>query len=236
MEGQGDERSVDEPRRPRAAAPMRALARPAGGRAAERWMRRVALLVVAAGLMFGLGLAAFIAQFGRYEPGQAPHADGIVALTGGAERISEAVELLASGAAARLLVTGVNQSTTSHEIARLTPKFAELFSCCIDLGYAALNTAGNALETQRWARANDIKSLIVVTSAFHMPRALAEIGNALPGVRLLPYPVISDRQAGWWRNLSMVRLILFEYAKYIVALARMSLLPDRGPEGVHAPA
>jgi uncharacterized SAM-binding protein YcdF (DUF218 family) len=235
MEGQGDERRVDEPR-PRAAAPMRALAWPAGLRVAGRWMRLGVLLVIAAGLVFGLGLAIFVAQFGRYDTDQTPHADGIVALTGGAERISEAVELLASGAAARLLVTGVNQSTTSHEIARLTPKFAEEFSCCIDLGYAALNTAGNALETQRWVRANDMKSLIVVTSAFHMPRALAEIGNALPEVRLLPYPVVSDRQAGWWHDLSMVRLILFEYAKYLVALARMSLLPERGPEGVHAPA
>jgi uncharacterized SAM-binding protein YcdF (DUF218 family) len=188
-----------------------------------------------AGLALGLGLAAFILQLDRYAPNPVPHADGIVALTGGAERINEAVELLNSGAAARLLVTGVNQSTTSHEIARLTPRFAEEFNCCIDLGYAALNTAGNALETQRWVRSHEMKSLIVVTSAFHMPRALAEIGNALPGVPLFPYPVISERQAGWWHVPSMVRLILVEYAKYLIALARMSLIPDHAPEGANAP-
>jgi uncharacterized SAM-binding protein YcdF (DUF218 family) len=237
MEGQGDDRSVVEPRsHQRAAAPMRAMARPGGGRAIERWLRLGALLVLAATLAFVLGLAAFVVQFGRYEPSQTPHADGIVALTGGAERISEAVELLASGAAARLLVTGVNQTTTRHEIARLTPKFAEQFSCCIDLGYAALNTAGNALETQQWVHANGITSLIVVTSAFHMPRALAEIGHMLPDVKLVPYPVISDRQAGWWHDLAMVRLILFEYGKYLVALARITLVPDRSQEGAHAPA
>ncbi len=237
MEGQGDDRSVVEPRsHRRAAAPMRAMARQGGGRAAAGWLRLGALLALAAMLAFIVGLAAFVAQFGRYEPDQTPHADGIVALTGGAERISEAVELLASGAAQRLLVTGVNQATTSREIARLTPKFAEEFSCCIDLGYAALNTAGNARETQRWARANRIKSLIVVTSAFHMPRALAEIGNMLPDVKLVPYPVISDRQVGWWRDLAMVRLILFEYAKYLVALARITLVPDRSLEGANAPA
>ena len=37
------------------------------------------------------------------------------------------------------------------------------------------------------------KSLIVVTSNFHMPRALAEISHQLPDVRLVAFPVVSDR-------------------------------------------
>src|SRR5262249_57827324 len=109
------------------------------------------------------GLAIFIADLDHDTP-TPPHADGIVALTGGPERIAAAVALLAQGSARRLLVTGVNQTTTSREIARLTPRFATEFGCCIDLGYTALNTTGNALEARRWARSHHMRSLIVATS------------------------------------------------------------------------
>jgi uncharacterized SAM-binding protein YcdF (DUF218 family) len=127
-----------------------------------------------------IGLAIFIARLDRDT--QLPiHADGIVALTGGSERIAEAVHLLAHGFAVRLLVIGVNQATTGTEIARLMPQFGAELSCCVDLGYEAQNTAGNAWEAKRWARAPAMRSLIIVTSAYHMPRALAEIAHACRG-------------------------------------------------------
>jgi uncharacterized SAM-binding protein YcdF (DUF218 family) len=188
---------------------------------------------VAAGLVLGIGcallagLVLFVTRLDHDTP-LPTHADGIVALTGGSERISEAVELLAEGFAGRLLVTGVNQTTTGPEIARLTPQFVGEFGCCVDLGYEALNTAGNALEAQRWARAHRMRSLIVVTSAYHMPRALAEIGHALPGVELVAYPVVNSklRPQEWWRDAALLRLLASEYAKYLIALARMKFVPD----------
>jgi uncharacterized SAM-binding protein YcdF (DUF218 family) len=194
---------------------------------AWRLVRWTAGTVLALGCVLLVGLTIFVERLDR-DPPTPIHADGIVALTGGAERISEAVELLANGFARRLLVTGVNQATTGSEIARLTPKFVSEFGCCIDLGYAALNTAGNALEAQRWARAHGMRSLIVVTSAYHMPRALAEIGHALPGVELVAYPVVNAkmRPHRWWHDTALVRLLAFEYAKYLIALARMNFIPD----------
>jgi uncharacterized SAM-binding protein YcdF (DUF218 family) len=147
------------------------------------------------------------------------------------------VELLAQGHADRLLITGVNPLTTRGEIVRQTPGARALIDCCIALGYAAANTVGNAAETERWVRANHIRSLIVVTSNYHMPRALAEIGSALPDVELMAYPVVSERGRSrpWWSDPQSTRLILSEYCKYLAASVRLRLsppapLPSEEPE------
>ena len=81
------------------------------------------------------------------------NAEGIVVLTGGAARINDAIELLAAGRGHRLLITGVNPTTHTGELARLAPHYERLFGCCIDLDHSAVNTIGNAIETRRWTQA-----------------------------------------------------------------------------------
>jgi uncharacterized SAM-binding protein YcdF (DUF218 family) len=154
-------------------------------------------------------------------------ADGIVALTGGASRIADAVELLALGRGRRLLITGVGPSTNTAELMRLAPDHERWFGCCIDLDYTAANTVGNAVETRRWARARGFRSLLVVTSSYHMPRALLEISYRLPDVRLIPFPVVSGqvRAEPWWRHPGTAKLLAFEYLKFLVAAARIRLHP-----------
>jgi uncharacterized SAM-binding protein YcdF (DUF218 family) len=154
-------------------------------------------------------------------------ADGIVALTGGASRITDAVELLASGRGRRLLITGVGPTTNTTELIRLAPDYERWFSCCIDLGYSAVNTVGNAMETMRWARERGFRSLVVVTSGYHMPRAMLEIGHRLPDVTLIPFPVVSGqaRAEPWWSNTGTAKTLAFEYLKFIVAAARIGLEP-----------
>ena len=197
--------------------------------------RRLSRILTAATLALslclagGLGLAwSFSAFLDRIATAEAPlsgHAEGAVALTGGPDRISDAVELLARGHADRLLITGVNPATTRGEIVRQTPAARTLIDCCIALGYEAANTVGNAAETERWAKANHIRSLIVVTSNYHMPRALAEIGSALPGVELTAFPVVSEhgRQHPWWSDGASARLILWEWVKYNAATLRIGI-------------
>ncbi|HEY1545129.1 MAG TPA: YdcF family protein [Xanthobacteraceae bacterium] len=160
-------------------------------------------------------------------------AEGIVVLTGGAARINDAVELLAAGRGQRLLITGVNRTTHSRELARLTPHYQALFGCCIDLDHSAQNTIGNAVETRRWTRARGFHSLLVVTSAYHMPRAIAELSHELPDVKLIEFPVLTDRQRSepWWSNGVTARLIITEYFKFIAAVVRMHVLPARETEG-----
>lgn len=152
-----------------------------------------------------------------------PKADAIVVLTGGTERVSQAVRLLGEGRAERLLISGVHPGTKVKQIAAMTGSEMELFDCCIDLDRLALNTEGNASETEAWVRRNKFSSLMIVTSAYHMPRASAELKERLNGVRMVPYPVYSKDLdlVGWYRDPATIRLLIREYVKYTLASFRI---------------
>ena len=197
-----------------------------------RLARWIGFLTMAAGatgiLLLAGGFGWFVFNIASDEVTLDTKADGIVALTGAAARIPDAIELLATDRGKRLLITGVHRATSSKEIARITPLYSRYFTCCIDLDRSALNTFGNALETKRWARAHNFNSLIVVTSNWHMPRAIAELAHQLPDVTLIAYPVISEKvkTEPWWSNLDTARFLFAEYLKYVLALARMHLDTD----------
>jgi len=194
-----------------------------------RWIGFLTMTVaIVGGLLLTGGFFRFASQIAPEEVSLERKADGIVALTGAASRIPDAIELLAAERGKRLLITGVHRATSAKEIARLTPLYAKYFSCCIDLDRSALNTFGNALEARRWAREHGFNSLIVVTSNWHMPRAIAEIAHQLPDVALIPYPVISEKvkTEPWWQNTGTARFLAAEYLKYLFALIRMRLDPD----------
>ena len=197
--------------------------------ALARWIGFLTMTAaVVGGLVVGFGFLWFAWKIPLDEPSLAPKADGIVVLTGAAARIPDAIELLAAGRGQRLLISGVHRDTRAREIARLTPLYSKYFACCIDLDRSALNTFGNALEARRWAREHNFNSLIVVTSNWHMPRAMAEISHQLPDITLIPYPVISEKVKSepWWQNGETARLLFGEYLKYLFALTRMRLDPD----------
>ena len=196
-----------------------------GARRPRRGLRAVLLVLGLLVLGLGLGFVHFVALLPTAEAPPARNTDGIVALTGAAFRINDALELLAEGRGRRLLITGVNPGTRPQEISRLTPEFQRWFSCCVDLDRSATNTIGNAVETRRWATDQGFRSLIVVTSNFHMPRAIAELAHQLPGVALVPYPVISERVRveSWWTNPSTARLLFLEYLKYLAATVRTAV-------------
>ncbi len=202
----------------------------------------VALAGLAIGglIAFAIGFAHFVFNVAELEkPRAAEAADAIVALTGGADRITDAIALLREGRAQRLLISGVHPSTSREMLAALTPGGAEFFECCVDLGHAALNTVGNAKETRDWARVNGFSSLIVVTSSYHLPRSLNEIRREMPEARLIPYPVVTQRMQieGWWRSPGTTRLLLSEYTKYLMSMARLRLGgPDTSFEAAHAAA
>lgn len=150
-------------------------------------------------------------------------ADGIAVLTGGMSRIDQAMRLLAEGKAKRVLITGVFRDTTKEELKQLTSQGEQYFSCCVDLDKEALNTIDNASETKEWVALNGFGSIIVVTSNYHMPRASAELGRVLPGVDLIPYPVVANNVHlnRWWTYPGSTRLLLNEYLKYLPALGRL---------------
>jgi uncharacterized SAM-binding protein YcdF (DUF218 family) len=187
--------------------------------------------VLAAGLVLVLawisGLFAFADRIQRMSPAPPPApADGIVALTGGSDlRLKAATDLLEASKGRRLLVSGVNPIATRQDLWTVTGASKPLFDCCVDLGFTAADTVGNARETAEWTHAMRYHSLILVTADYHMPRAMVELEAALPGVRITPYPVVTpDLDAGRWLDDGRAaRLMTREYSKYLVALARASL-------------
>lgn len=194
--------------------------------------RSTLMLCAGAVLLLGLGFLWFISFVPAEEVALNRNADGIVALTGGALRIADAIELLASGRGKRLLISGANRATNSNEISRRNPEFESWVRCCVDID-RSVNTLGNAIETRRWVESRGFRSLIVVTSNYHMPRALAEIAHQLPDVVLVPFPVVTDRQRAdpWWTGGATARLMFSEYVKYFFARFRMRLNSRAGEVG-----
>ena len=192
------------------------------------------------GLLRGLAVLVLVALSGfvwfltlvRSDEQKPPrNADGIVVLTGGSSRVSDALELLSNGYGKRLLISGVHRANGVNDIGRSLPDTQKLLTCCVDLDRSAVNTRSNATETRRWATERHFKSLIVVTSNYHVPRARVELSHAMPDIDLIWYPVIGEkwRDEPWWTSGAALRLLLSEYVKYVVAEIRVRL-EDRGLE------
>lgn len=202
-----------------------------------RFVGRALVALTALGLAsFMFGFILFASNAMRDEPPPPTRADGIVVLTGGEHRIEEAARLLSEGRANRLLISGVNSRNSKDDLRRVVRVSNRLFDCCVDLGYAARDTIGNASEARRWASTWHYRRLIVVTSSFHMPRSMVELSRALPEAELIPYPVLPRHYRGerWWLNPDLARKLFTEYVKYIPSVALLhgsrwvSPTPSRG--------
>ena len=190
-------------------------------------MRTLAILLVAL-MIWGAGLMAFVARVQRSTPAVEPTmADGIVALTGSSDlRIEAATALLEAGKAQRMLVSGVDPRVRRPALRSITGAQQDIYDCCIDLGFAAADTLGNARETTEWARAKRYRRLILVTADFHMPRALLELRSSMPEAVVQPYPIAKaplDAEH-WWRTSLGARRMTIEYCKYLAVLLRETIL------------
>src|SRR5450432_1186108 len=190
------------------------------------WLRATIVAVMA--IVFvtaAIGFVGFLSQLRGAETKPASNADGIVVLTGGASRVSDAMELLAGGYGKRLLISGVHPTNDASDISRSLSDNQSLLDCCVDLDRSAVNTRSNAAEARRWAHERGFKSLIVVTSNYHMPRAIVEMSHAMPDISLIPFAVVGDkwREEPWWTSSATSRLLLSEYLKYVAAELRVRL-------------
>lgn len=201
-------------------------------------MKFLALIGIVA-LIWLVGLFAFAERVRSLSPAPEPErADAIVALTGpSAERVNAAIRLLEQDKGERVLISGVNPEVRREELRALTPGSNRLFNCCVDLGFEAETTTGNAAEIAAWTRSKGYDSLIVVTSDYHMPRSLMEIRSAAPGVELTPYAVETPSldNSRWWRAAVTARRMTLEYMKYLAVMVRVTLDRITG-EGAEAEA
>lgn len=191
-----------------------------------RVLRLASAVVVLALVAIVAGFVIFALRLRTHEVPLAQRADGIVVLTGGASRVADGVELLSSGHGRRLLISGVHPTSTLDALARMMPEHRRLIECCVDLDRSARNTFGNAIEAANWVNRQGFASLIVVTSNYHMPRALLEFSHRMPRVMLYPYPVVGDawRNEPWWSGGATARLVASEYVKFIGAWVRARLI------------
>lgn len=193
----------------------------------SRRLLSAALAPLLVGLAWAAGFAWFL-QAAVQTSAPPPFADGIVALTGGAERVETALHLLADGHAKLLLVSGVGGDAEFRELAHRAGVPATL-APRVTLGRAAASTHGNAMETAEWAHAHGIRSLIVVTAGYHMPRALAELGRAMPEVALYPVAVVPPAMRNE-HDAAMLRLLAGEYTKWLATEIGLSAIVSRGEE------
>jgi len=199
------------------------------------WLVRIAFVVA---FVWIFGFLQYVYALPDLPPDPLPKADGIVALTGGGERVVAAMALLNDNKAGRLLISGVHPDTTRDDLKKHLSDPGNKFDCCVDLDRAARNTAGNAIETARWVRKNGYHSVILVTAQYHMPRSLIELKRELPDVTLFAYPVYPDQMHArdWWRDLGTARLLGGEYVKYLVARLRIAIAERLGPPPLASPS
>lgn len=199
---------------------------PTGGRvrrgSVARPVKWIGWAAAVASVAFAAGFLMFARAVADYVPGSPPpRADAIVVLTGGELRLVAGARLLKEGRGQRLLISGVNPQTTHADLKRLSGLPERLFAARVDVDYAH-TTSGNAEETSAWAKAKGYTRLIIVTSSYHMPRSLTEFGRAMPGVVLIPHPVVSSRLNArrWWADRFTARVLLGEYVRFLPSAAR----------------
>jgi len=160
-------------------------------------------------LIYVLGYALFVVLLPK--PADERVTDGIVVLTGGPNRIERGLDLVQRGKARRMLISGVDRTVRPGELVAQYHADERLFDCCIDLGRESVDTRSNGAETARWVQRKKFKSVRLVTTDWHMPRARFELSQQLGG----DVSVLSDAVES---NPSF-RALFTEYNKYLLRRA-----------------
>lgn len=182
-------------------------------------LRHLNRLLLTALLVYAAAGGVYLWTIRHYPPvTPAMASDAIVILTGGEERVDKGLQALQDGLAKRALVSGVHKDVKLHELLTLH-QVPRNVGKQVDLGFGAIDTAGNAQETAKWVAQHHIHSLILVTSNYHMPRALLHVRSVLPAdVVIHPLavaPAILD-QGSWYQKPKALGLLFLAYNKYLL--------------------
>ena len=154
----------------------------------------------------------------------------IVILTGGANRIKDGLKIIenfqnSKNINYKILVSGTGMGFTKSSLKKkLGPNFnSQLIQCCIDLDSVSKNTLTNASETFKWTTKNGIKEFILITSNYHMPRAILEFKNVMPNLKIYTYAITPKKHdiENWLSSYKTFSLVFTEYCKFIIAGIRI---------------
>ena len=201
-------------------------------RPARRALARLMGALAVLGAAWAGGLFWFAASIPDAVSDPAARTDAIVVLTGGSGRLDTGLELLSENRAEKLFVSGVYRGVDVAKLLELAQRTPVELRCCVEIGYSADDTAGNAAETAAWMQKQGYRSLRIVTANYHMPRSLLEFGFAMPAKRLIAHPVFPAhvKRDRWWAWPGTAYLIVSEYNKYILAWLRHLAVGRRGVE------
>lgn len=176
-------------------------------------------------LLWGTGFVMFTAAiYYMSEPQNTDKIDGAIVLTGGTNRVSKGLDLLADGRITHLLVSGVHKDVEIKDIMTIWGKKKNVPPCCITLGREAGNTIGNATEAKKWIESEKLEKVYIITANYHMPRALLEFNHQIPDVKIIPFPVqpenFDPKQDVFWRT------DFVEYHKMLLTIFRIVVYPD----------
>jgi uncharacterized SAM-binding protein YcdF (DUF218 family) len=153
-----------------------------------------------------------------------PSVDLIAVLTGGQGRLKEAFRLLELGQGRALLISGTSASLDDILQANGVENFPDHLKDDVILDSHSQRTFDNAREIREAVMRLEARSLLVVTSNYHMQRSLELIQEEFEkrprvDVILYTYPVTSPNfdPGRWWRSFSGWRLFASEYFKSLGA-------------------
>lgn len=161
-------------------------------------------------LVWAIGFLWFVVALPRpAAPGVTT--DAVIVVTGGPGRIARGLAVLEAGEAQRMLVSGVDPEVRPREFAAQFGVRPRLMACCITLGFAAVDTRSNAAETAKWVAQNEVRSLRLVTTDWHMRRAAGELDRTLPGHVTVVRDAVPSQPNG--------KTLFLEYHKLIASRA-----------------
>jgi uncharacterized SAM-binding protein YcdF (DUF218 family) len=187
-------------------------------------MSRMALLAILILVILVLGLISFVDKIPTEVTDRNTETDAIIVLTGGSERLDEGLLLLTQKKAKKLFVSGVYRGVDVQRLLELSKQNREELLCCIALGYDAISTEGNAIETKAWLKGEGYSSVRLVTANYHLPRSMMEFQHVMPDVRIVPHAVFPEqfKREDWWLWPGTLNLILSEYMKFITSALRQT--------------
>lgn len=166
-------------------------------------------------IIWFFGFVAFVSNIHFSKDEISEEADAIIVLTGAKGRLDAGFDLLIAKKAKQLFISGVGKDTSLNDLLSKLSNIDQkkLNRENIFIGHMASSTQENAIETENWVKENNIRSIILVTSNYHMIRSLLEMERLMPDVKIIPYQVVKN--IGFWKNLDNLKLILLEYHKFI---------------------
>lgn len=183
-------------------------------------------LLLAAGLWLA-SLSCFVDSLVAAPPKDVSPHDAIVVLTGGSNRLQTGFDLLDRKAGKKMFISGVYRGVDVKELIEQQKKsHNDGINCCVAVGFDADNTVGNAQESAQWMQKEGFASLYLVTSNYHMRRALLEFRRFAPELKITPWPVAPEKFAAdnWWQDARAFSLVVREHAKYAVAWLRYHVI------------